>query len=222
MLNHLLSLFLKPNCPFCQRSAEEVFCNYCSRNLFSCEFNPSLMMIEDNFLIFPWGKYDRYLKRAIAQLKFQSQPEIGEILGEWLGQKWVQSSYHKKYSSLVVIPVPAHKERIKTRGYNQAELIAHGFCHITKYPLHKNLVIRQKNTQAMYGLNLREKKINIQQAFKIGKDYQKIKPQDQILIIDDIYTTGTTVNEIKKVLTDRHLNVIGVATVSKGMSSVSN
>ena len=216
MLNRLLSLFLKPNCPLCQRPADELFCEYCVDKLSSCKFNHHYQKwITPDFLLFSWGKYDRDLKRAIALLKYNQQPEIGEILGEWLGRAWLELGNKKKYPQLTVIPIPAHSQRLQTRGYNQAELIARGFCDITGYQLKTNLLIREKDTEAMFGLNLAQRKENISEAFKIGQDYQKISQNQNILIIDDIYTTGTTVNEAKQVLQKANLKTVGVATVSR-------
>ena len=216
MFNRLLSLFLKPNCPLCQRSADDVFCQYCLEKISSCKLKYNYQkLIEANFLLFSWGKYDRDLKRAIALLKYEQQPEIGEILGRWLGELWLKSGNKKKYPHLIVIPVPLHKDKIKIRGYNQAELIARGFCQITRYPMKNNIVTREKDTHAMFGLNPSQRRDNIQQAFKLSKAYRQIKLSQQILIVDDIYTTGTTVNEVKGLLEKAKIKTIGVATVSK-------
>ena len=216
MFNRLLSLFLKPNCPLCQRTADDVFCQYCIDKLSSCKLRHSHeKLIQADFVLFSWGKYDRDLKRAIASLKYQHHPEIGEILGNWLGQAWLKSGNKQKYPHLIVIPVPSHRDKIKIRGYNQAELIARGFCQVTRYPLKNNLVLRKINTQAMFGLNLSQRRKNIKQAFRISDSYQQLKTSQKILIIDDIYTTGTTVDEIKRILENAQLQTIGVATVSR-------
>lgn len=216
MFNRLLSLFLKPNCPLCQRSTEDVFCQYCVDKLSSCQLKHDYEnLIQPDFFLFSWGKYDRDLKRAIAFLKYEQKPEIGEALGRWLGQAWVTSGNQQKYPQLIVIPIPSHRDKIKTRGYNQAELIARGFCQITRYPLKNNLLSREKDTEAMFGLNLSQRKDNIKQAFAIKKTHPPIKKSSHILIIDDIYTTGTTVNEVKRILEIANFTTIGVATVSK-------
>lgn len=216
MFNRLLSLFLKPNCPLCQRSADDVFCQYCFTKISDCQLEDNYeKLIPSDFFLFSWGKYDRDLKRAIAFLKYQNKPEIGETLGRWLGESWLKSGYCQKYPHLIVIPVPLHQDRIKTRGYNQAELIARGFCQITRYPLKNNILLRSKNTEAMFGLSISQRRQNMKQAFRINQNYQQIKSSQQILIIDDIYTTGTTVREIKKMLDQVNLKTIGVATVSR-------
>ena len=217
MLNRLLSLFLKPNCPLCQRSAQEVFCDYCNQKLADCQldFSQQQRSISSNFILLSWGKYDRELKRALALLKYKRQKAIGEILGIWLGQTWLDHGYDKKYPNLIITPIPCHSERLKTRGYNQADLIARGFAEVTGYSLKSHLLSRQKNTEAMFGLDINKRKKNIKQAFKLGADYRKLNKSRSILIIDDIYTTGTTVNEANRVLQQANLNTIGVATVCR-------
>ena len=104
---------------------------------------------------------------------------------------------------------------MQTRGYNQADLIARGFTQVTGYNLKSNLLIRQKQTEAMFGLNMKQRQENIDQAFKLGKDYGSVKKSDPVLIIDDIYTTGTTVAEAQRILTKAKLKTIGVATVCR-------
>ncbi|BAQ60966.1 ComF family protein [Geminocystis sp. NIES-3708] len=214
MLNNFLSLFLKSNCPLCQRNADNIICQYCEQKLLSCQLTNYKQFGQSDFLLFAWGKYDSYLKRAIAALKYDKNKAIGELLGNWLGEAWLQSGNKKKYPQLMVIPIPLHEDKLKTRGFNQAELIANGFCQVTGYPLQRKLLMRIKNTEAMFGLNPQQRQKNISQAFCLGKDYTKINKYNKILIIDDIYTTGITVNEAIQVLNKVKLKTIGVATVS--------
>ena len=217
MLNRLLSLFLKPNCPLCQRSADEVFCDYCQQKLTDCQLNftQQRKTIDNNFILLSWGKYDRDLKKALASLKYNQQTAIGEELGIWLGEAWLKHFNHRQYPRVTVIPIPCHPKKLQTRGYNQADLIARGFTQVTGYNLKSNLLIRQKQTEAMFGLNMKQRQENIDQAFKLGKDYGSVKKSDPVLIIDDIYTTGTTVAEAQRILTKAKLKTIGVATVCR-------
>jgi len=215
MLNHFLSLFLKDNCPLCQRTAEKIICSYCQQKIDLCQLDSSQELTSDNFLIFAWGKYDGTLKRAIASLKYNGNRNLGVLMGQWLGKKWLDSGNKEKYKKLTVIPIPLHPEKLKQRGFNQAELIARGFTQITGYSLKPNLLQRVKDTTAMFGLNPSARKKNISKAFEIGKDLATINKSYPTLIVDDIYTTGTTVNEARQVLTKHKLLSVGVATLSK-------
>ncbi|BAQ65404.1 ComF family protein [Geminocystis sp. NIES-3709] len=214
MLKNILSLFLKSNCPLCQRSTDDIICRYCEQKLRCCQLTNYKQFSRQNYLLFSWGKYDDYLKRSIAAFKYDKNREIGELFGRWLGEAWLQSGNKKTYPKLTVIPIPLHSEKLKMRGFNQAELIAQSFCHITGYAIKTELLIRVKNTEAMFSLTPQQKKANIDKAFRIGKDYQKINKTQEILMIDDIYTTGTTVDEGIKVLVNAKLKPLGVATVS--------
>lgn len=214
MLNNILSLFLKSNCPLCQRSSDNIICRYCEEKLRHCQLTDYKQFSSQNYLLFSWGKYDDYLKRSIASLKYDKKKEIGVLLGNWLGKAWLESGNKKNYSQLTIIPIPLHPEKLKKRGFNQAELIARSFCDVTAYQLKTQLLMRVKNTEAMFSLTPQQKKANIDKAFRIGKDYEKINKMQPILIIDDIYTTGTTVNEAIKVLTNAKLKTLGVATIS--------
>lgn len=218
MFNEFLSLFLKSNCPLCERSAKNILCSYCREKLQSCQLSQPYFSLSSDFFLFAWGKYDSYLKRAIAQLKYDKKKEIGELMGNWLGEKWLQMGKKREYPSLIITPIPLHKEKLKMRGFNQAELIASGFCDVTGYSLKPNLLSRVKNTSAMFSLKKEEREGNMKEAFELGKDYKTVKSSAQILIIDDIYTTGATVKEAKQKLKQGKLTVIGVAVVSTGVS----
>lgn len=215
MFKKILSLFLKDNCSLCQRTAEDIICSYCQQKLNFCQLNSPPEFAEDNFFIFAWGKYERNLKRAIASLKYNGNENLGQLMGQWLGKKWLKLGYKEKYPRLTVTPIPLHQERLKTRGFNQAELIARGFCQITQYSLKPHLLRRIKNTEAMFSLTVKAREKNISQAFDLGADFLTINLSQPVLIIDDIYTTGTTVKEAKKVLNKHRMKTIGVATVSR-------
>lgn len=215
MLNKILSLFLKDNCPLCQRTAEDIICSYCQQKLNLCQLHSSPELTADNFLIFAWGKYDGNLKRAIACLKYNRNQKLGQLMGQWLGKKWLNLGYKQKYPQLTITPIPLHSKKLKTRGFNQGELIAKGFCQITHYSLKPHLLRRVKDTEAMFGLNLNAREKNIANAFDMGADFVTINLSQPVLMIDDIYTTGTTVKEAKKVLDKHRIKTIGVAAVSR-------
>ena len=166
--------------------------------------------------LFAWGKYDGDLSRAIATLKYENHPELGILLGKWLGASWISGDLIKDDIRPIVIPIPLHHHKLKTRGFNQAELIAKGFCQVTKYKLIADGLTRTKATQAMFDLKRDQRQANIDKAFQLSERLIKKPPRSPILIIDDIYTSGTTVREATRTLTKNKLKVIGAATVSRG------
>ncbi len=214
MLKSFLDLFLKPNCPLCQRPAEKELCFYCEKQLKQFENSSAEIFWQGDLPVFIWGNYDGLLKRAIAALKYDKKVNLGELFGYWLGEKWLSSSISKQSKNLIIVPIPLHEQKLKIRGFNQAEIIAKGFCQITRYPLKANGLKRVKNTEALFGLNLQERQKEIKEALILGKDFQQKLPNYPVLLLDDIYTTGTTVKEAKKVLEKHNIKVIGVVALA--------
>ncbi|MGF1540700.1 MAG: ComF family protein [Pleurocapsa sp.] len=208
MFKQLLSVFLESRCLLCDRATGETICLYCQRKLSSYQGDNHSW--QGDLPIFAWGKYDGSLKRAIAKLKYEGQSEIGKILGKWLGQTWKQNNLISG-RNISVIPIPLHPEKLKTRGYNQAKIIAEGFCQETGYYLQPNSLTRVRNTKAMFELNALERISNLNNAFALGDRL----PPYPVLILDDIYTSGTTVREATRVLRQHRVKVIGVVIVAQ-------
>jgi ComF family protein len=216
-MRNLLSLFLKSNCPLCDRPADNTFCQDCQKRLLSVRLHDCSQFWQGEIPLFVWGGYRGELKRAIAVCKYNNHPEIATALGFWLGEAWRNSPLFRKYPKIVVVPIPLHQNKLTYRGFNQAEIIAKSFCRVTNYQLQNNGILRQRDTQAMFGLSPTERVTNIRDAFCLGRSFQRRLPQFPILLIDDIYTTGTTVKEVAKIF-DRHkIQLIGVATTSKAI-----
>lgn len=119
----------------------------------------------------------------------------------------------KKYDIILVVPIS--KSRKKERGYNQSELIAKEISKIISVKLEKNILYKIKDTKPQSTLNKQQRKQNAEGAY-IAENTLKIKNK-KILIIDDIYTTGNTVNECAKVLVEKEIkrNNIGILTIAK-------
>ena len=213
MLKQLLSVFLESPCPCCQRSTATTVCQYCLMKLSGHRLKKGDRLDSHNNLsVFAWGKYDGQLKRAIATMKYNNQPELGALLGRLLGEVWLNSELIKFQHEVTVVPIPLHRQKLKARGFNQAEVIARSFCRVTGYTFNSQALIRTRETEAMFDLsNLAERAKNIRGAFSMGNKL----PKHPVLLIDDIYTTGTTVRESVEVLRQARVKVIGVAVAAK-------
>lgn len=214
MLKTFLSLFLKSTCPLCQRSASHIICTYCQRQLDSCRLNNPYKSWQGELPLFAWGVYKGQLKRAIATMKYESHPDLGELMGTWMAKAWLTCDRSKRVKKLTVVPIPLHQNRLQERGFNQAELIARGFCQLTGYPLQKDGLKRVRDTKPMFGLNVVERENNLRGALNLGKDFQHRHPTAPVLLVDDIYTKGTTVREASKILSLKGISVFGVVTLS--------
>ena len=96
-----------------------------------------------------------------------------------------------------LVPVPIHASRKRKRGYNQAELLAAELSKHSGIPVNRKLIIRQKRTKPQKDLTTQERQNNLKKAFKISPNDVKLST---IVIIDDIYTTGSTVDDMAKLL----------------------
>ncbi|MFQ4145455.1 ComF family protein [Chlorogloeopsis sp. ULAP02] len=207
----LLNLFLQSDCPLCQRSAPEEFCQNCTQKLqkFRLPINSSLR--QDCVPIFVWGAYGGMLKRAITIMKYENQPQIARPLGKWLGEAWLLQ--HGCDRKLTVVPIPLHPHKLKQRGYNQATLIAQSFCQITGLKLKQNGLERVKATDAQFGLSASERERNLVAAFELGQGFYH-RPDAQVLLVDDIYTTGATARAAVQTLRQKGIAVSSLVAVA--------
>ena len=104
-------------------------------------------------------------------------------------------------SEPVLVPVPVHSKRYRKRGYNQAEEIAKEMARLSGLPMRSDLLVRVKHTAPQKELSKRERSRNLQGAFRCRADYRKLCLQGKCaIIIDDIYTTGSTVEACSQTL----------------------
>ena len=147
----------------------------------------------------------------IYRLKYGKRQEYAEFLGRDMAEHFVWDM--KNWKAEALVPVPIHKTRKRQRGYNQAELLANEISRCTGIPVEKDLLVRCKKTIPQKLLRDAERQNNLKKAFKMGRNDVKLST---IIIIDDIYTTGSTVNEMADVLEKMGIDKIYVLTLAIG------
>ncbi len=157
--------------------------------------------------------YSPYLYRTpinnlIHQLKYQHQLHSLRLLGKLMSD-YLQD--HMQTIPDILIPVPLHRKRLKERGFNQASELALRIKKATGIPLDNYLISRKKHTEAQTGLKPKQRKSNLAGVFKINR---KIIPQN-ILIVDDVMTTGATVAEMAKCLKRGGAKSVEVVTLAR-------
>jgi len=162
--------------------------------------------------LFAWGAYGGALKRVIAGLKYDNQPQLARPLGQWLAEAWLASTLSPL--QLTVVPIPLHPDKQKVRGYNQAALLAQSFCDVTRLSLRCRGLERSQSTEAQFGLSIAEREQNLAQAFCLGKDFLQRSPTQAVLLLDDIYTTGATARAALKTLRRSRIQVQGIVTLA--------
>ena len=122
-------------------------------------------------------------------------------------------SWIRRVAPDALIPVPLHPKRRRERGYNQAELIAEELARLTGIPVEKKLLLRTVHTQPQRRLSAKERKNNLKNAFQMSK---KIVQLEKVLLIDDIYTTGSTVDAAAEVLMSAGVKKVYVLCICIG------
>ncbi len=156
-------------------------------------------------------KYEGIIRKIILDYKFNEKSYTYLTFTKFILKN--KNVFEKIKSYDTIIPVPISKKRYKERGYNQSYLIAKEIAKNTDLEILNNCLIKTKNIIEQSKLNKEERKINIQGVYEI-KNSALIKNK-KILLIDDIYTTGSTVNECSKILNKEETNKIGVLTIAK-------
>jgi len=148
--------------------------------------------IIEGFDVYCAGVYTKELQKLIRGLKYHNQKDLAYYQAQFM------YNYFGKINKLagkefVLVPVPLHFNRIKKRKYNHMELVCEEFAKLSGFSCNFNLIKRIKDTKPQYNLNRKERMINLHEAFEVNKDFITDK---NLLIMDDICTTGSTFEEM--------------------------
>lgn len=127
------------------------------------------------------------LQHLLHRLKYEERKDIGLYLGRQLGYDLQQLNWAEGIDGIV--PVPLHKEKERSRGFNQAQLIAEGMGEALHIPVITDAIVRTRNTESQTKKSRAERLENMQSAFAIQNHYYENK---QFLLVDDVLTTGAT------------------------------
>lgn len=201
-------------CLLCGKTNEKILCKECKhkieKNAIYCINNrlEPQFFFESHIYIF---KYKNEIRNLVLNYKFNDKSYLYKIFSEIIINNKKIFGILKKYD--IIIPVPIHKERKKQRGYNQSELIAEDIALKLKIDYSSQILIKYINTKEQSSLKGYERWENIKNAYKVI-DEEKII-QKKIILVDDVYTTGSTVNECAKILKECGAKEIIVLTIAK-------
>ena len=131
---------------------------------------------------------DSVVQNLVYELKYRDNKAIGIYLGEMIGESILGSDRFKNIDA--IIPIPLYKSREKKRGYNQAALLANGISKIINIPSIENNVIRTRATDTQTKKHRRDRWENVSGGFAIKNP--KVLEQKHLLLVDDVLTTGAT------------------------------
>ncbi len=200
-LSDFISLVFPRICPACGNSLwkhEKGLCTLCDYHLPRTQFHFSA---ENPVTILFWGRAEIItgaaflyfhkggkVQRLIHQLKYKGRKDIGIFLGEMYGESLKYAPLFN--SSDVIVPVPLHKKRYMKRGYNQSEQFGIGLGNIMKIPVHRHLLVRVKATQTQTRKSRFSRYQNVHEIFRVNRPEEWAGKQ--VLLVDDVITTGAT------------------------------
>lgn len=202
------------SCSIALVKGEDILCTFCVRDLPKTNYdfgdeNPVKSRLAGRIKIEKATAYLKFRKSGIAQkllhqLKYNHHPEVGVRLGSLMAQEQILPWSHEFD---LIIPVPLHPSRLRQRGYNQSSKIAEGISKVTGIPWEESISIRKGNTKTQTKMNRAERWENVKSVFDVSDSSQILGKR--ILLVDDVVTTGATIEAC-----GQHLQYGGCAALS--------
>lgn len=212
IIKKFLNLIYPPVCGFCGKICNEHLCKKCEIKIKKHEIvsvrRISNTYFEEILCIF---KYEDIIRSTLIKYKFQNKAYLYKTFSKIIVKNKKIYSFLKNYD--IIIPVPISKKRNRQRGYNQSYLIAKEIAEKSNLKCEKKCLVKQKDTIEQSKLDKEQRKINVQGAYGIINKEKLINKN--VLLLDDIYTTGNTVKECAKRLKQSGAKKVGVLTIAK-------
>jgi ComF family protein len=185
--------------PFQFKVNDKLLCLKCSKNL---------PYYDRAFHLFA---YDDFSKKLIIDFKFYDKTNLAPHLARMLTNK----SEFKNLIIDYIISVPMHKKKLQVRLFNQSTLLARNIAPLAKIKFLSNCLLKIKNTKPQSELSHKERLKNLANVFAVSPKYKDFLAGKNVLIVDDVFTTGATLNECAKTLKQCGVSQVFVATLAK-------
>ncbi|PNQ75457.1 amidophosphoribosyltransferase [Hanstruepera neustonica] len=223
MLQSLINIFYPKVCYTCNlllRDNEQYICTKCRHDLpvTNCHFNDDKSVLNifygrcklENATALFWFEKRGITQKLIHNLKYKGFEEIGLFLGDWLGEELKSVLGYQNID--LVIPVPLHRKKLSKRGYNQVAKFGEQIAKALDAKYQDDVLIKATNTNSQVHKNRIARWLNASEIFK-AENLQKIENK-HILLVDDIVTTGATVESCVHVLHKAQNVKISLATMA--------
>ena len=212
-INHIINLIYPNVCGICDKTSKEELCKKCEielKNIAKIKIdNYKNKNFTKHLYIF---KYEGIIKERLINFKFNEKPYIYKAFVNFIIKNKKICRFLKSYD--IIIPVPIHYNRKVTRGYNQSALIAKQIAKFLNNIKYEDKVLLKKvNNKPQSTKNKEERKNNVIGVYYTKDEYKICNKK--ILLLDDIYTTGNTVNECCKMLKKAGAKEVDVITIAK-------
>jgi ComF family protein len=232
----LLNISRLPVCPDCLKAIHGVrgnICSFCGERVLSPYADldddglrrcPACHRIDRPFdRAVAYGSYDGGLRELIHLLKYNGVRPAANVLGRMLAEAVTPLLPAFGPSPVLVIPVPLFKGKRRQRGFNQAESIASAalksLVSDSRFALATGILVRTRPTDSQIGLTNHQRRENLRGAFAVPRAHDT--KDREVLLVDDVYTTGTTATECARVLRRAGASKVWVATVARTLKLAS-
>ena len=207
-------------CPICRLRAPYVTAPYCMKcgKPISDPHKEYCINCMEKEQLFTQGRalfiHTDQIKQSIYSYKYSGKREYAKYYTEEIVR--LLGADIRRWEADGIIPIPIHKDRERKRGFNQAELIASMIGKKMNIPVYSDYIVREINTIAQKDLNRQERQNNLKKAFKIAQNDVKL---EEVILFDDIYTTGSTMNAVAQTLLSagvKHIYFV-VLSIGNGM-----
>ncbi|KIR02243.1 Competence protein F [Lachnospiraceae bacterium TWA4] len=225
--NEVLESFHLDICPECEKIVDEFYlieeptCKKCGKPLadeeqefcLDCKKNPR--SFEQGICLFRYGHRQNYRSMGESILRFKYSGAL--TYASYYIRKLIETYTQviRQFEVDAIFPIPVHKSRYKQRGYNQAEVLAKELSKQMNIPVYSRCLLRTKKTSAQKELTKEERARNLALAFEVK---QLPKDVHRVLLIDDIYTTGVTMEACTRVLLQAGIEKVYVASICSGQN----
>ena len=205
LIDTALDFIFPPSCGICGKLGEGHICNNCYKEI-------EKYLYENNEKdIFYLLRYKDIIREKMIQYKFNEKPYLYKMFCEIFVKNKNACEFLKSYD--IIIPVPMNKNKKRIRGYNQTELIVKELANYFNMQIDTRNLIKEKNTPMQSSLGKEDRIKNVQNVYKVL--YPERIKEKNVLILDDIYTTGATINECKRVLQCAGSKKVGTIIIAK-------
>jgi ComF family protein len=156
-------------------------------------------------------EYNDFSRGMILRFKHQDATHLSDQFAGWM----YRAAEQLMESMDLLIPVPIHFRRLLERKYNQSELLARDLQRLSGLIYEPRILIKSKPTPRQEGLTRKRREKNITGSFDVDKKYQPLLAGKNVLLVDDVFTTGSTVDECSSILKKHGASSVVVLTLAK-------
>ncbi|MEK6781081.1 MAG: ComF family protein [Bacteroidota bacterium] len=223
-ISDFIALFFPRCCLACSESlvkGEDILCTHCLTELPKTNYhlhadNPIQDRLTGRIKVKHAWAYMKFRKSGIVQhllhqLKYNNHPEVGVRIGMAYGKELLERGFEKEFD--LIVPVPLHQFRQRKRGYNQSAKFAEGLSYSLGVPWDESITIRKKHTATQTRKSKLDRWENVNTVFGIDS-MDKILNQ-RILLVDDVITTGATLEACGQQLLEGNCKELSVACMAE-------